>query len=159
MLNCPMLLAIIGVALLAVCWLLTVYRSFAFIPLGSGATRSTPRRSRSPCLCCWAALGSGFGVSNLFWHEDWWVQACAGASVAVLASFLWWLSLVASATPRQLPRTRNGHFVSDGGYRGLYADTPRSRSPKRLPFLCGGTHGACSGPWERCLSLWQPPRP
>ena len=29
------------------------------------------------------------------------MQACAGASVAVLALFLWWLSLVASATPKQ----------------------------------------------------------
>ena len=102
MLNCPMLLAIIGVALLAVCWLLTVLPFIRVYSAWVGGHPIYAAEVAIALLMLLGALGSGFGVSNLFWHEDWWVQACAGASVAVLASFLWWLSLVASATPRQL---------------------------------------------------------
>lgn len=94
-----MLLATICIVLLAVCWLLTVLPFIRVYSAWVGGHPIYAVEIAIVLLMLLGALGSGFGVSNLFWHEDWWVQACAGASVAVLASFLWWLSLIASATP------------------------------------------------------------
>lgn len=34
-------------------------------------------------------VGSSFGLSNLFWHEDWLIQLVAGGGIGGLALFLW----------------------------------------------------------------------
>ena len=71
-----MLLATICVVLLALCWLLTV---LPFIRVYSAWVGGHPIYAAEVAivlLMLLGALGSGFGVSNLFWHEDWWVQAC-----------------------------------------------------------------------------------